>query len=380
MSLRKGAKAMALALSALAAVVLSGCFGSTKKISPVPTVKQSTTIRSLWSASMPASREFVMSPAVNDTRVCAAAQNGTVACFDAANGRELWRTNVNARISGAVGASPALVVVGSLEGEVIALTAEGKPAWRARVSSEVVGPPAVTDELVVVRSADLRVFAFDVADGKRRWVFQRAAPPLTVRTTAGAAVIQNNVYAGFPGGKMVAIALNNGGLRWESTVSQPKGTTEIERISDVVGAPWHSEREVCAVAYQGRAACFDANTGNTIWAKDVSSASGLGGDGRYVYVSDDKGNVVALERSTGSSIWKQDQLSGRTLSPPLAFGREVVVGDMEGYLHVLSRENGAHTGLLRPDSSGVFAAPVRLPNGFVVQTRSGDLHAYTASP
>ena len=37
----------------------------------------------------------------------------------------------------------------------------------------------------------------------------------------------------------------------------PRGATELERVADVMGNPVVDERQVCAVAYQGRVACFD---------------------------------------------------------------------------------------------------------------------------
>src|SRR3972149_5348703 len=95
-------------------------------------------------------------------------------------------------------------------------------------------------------------------------------------------IARGMVFAGFSGGKLVAVLLANGGVRWEATVSLPRGTTELERVTDVVGLPWISEREVCAVAYQGRVACFDVITGNLLWARPMSSTAGLDADPRYV--------------------------------------------------------------------------------------------------
>jgi outer membrane protein assembly factor BamB len=299
-----------------------------------------------------------------------------VTALDAATGGERWRVRLPARISGGVAADGRLVVIGSAEGEVIALDDDGRTLWRAWVSSEVLAPPVLAGELVVVRSADNRIFAFDARDGRRRWVYQRAAPALVVRSPGGAVVRGGFVFAGFSGGKLAAIALNNGGLRWEGTVSLPKGTTELERVTDVIGLPWVGEREACAVAYQGRVACFDLGNGNQIWGRDMSSSAGLGVDSRYVYVSEDQGAVSALDRTSGRSLWRQDKLTNRKLSAPLPLGTEVAVGDLEGYVHLLSRENGAFVGRFATDGSAVRTAPVLLGSaGFLVQTSNGTLYA-----
>ena len=131
---------------------------------------------------------------------------------------------------------------------------EGSVLWRGGIAGEVLAAPAIGDGLVLVRSADSRVFAFGGDDGKRRWVYQRAAASLIVRAPAGLSIDGDTAYAGFSGGKLVAIALENGGPRWEATVAVPHGATELERVTDVEGVPVIDGREVCAAGYQGRVA------------------------------------------------------------------------------------------------------------------------------
>ena len=173
----------------------------------------------------------------------------------------------------------------------------GAVRWRARASSEVLAPPAIGGGLVLVRSIDNRVFAFGADDGKRRWVYQRAPTSLVVRAPAGIAIEGELAYAGFPGGRLAAIALANGALRWEATVALPKGATELERVADVIGDPATQGREVCAAAYRSRVACFDAASGRQLWARDVIALSGVTLDARYAFVTDERGAVHALDRS-----------------------------------------------------------------------------------
>jgi outer membrane protein assembly factor BamB len=376
---------VATAAAVAAALALAGCasdpfgwlFGS-KPPPPAPLqpIASPIAVRVVWQASIGRGVDAVFTPAVAGTRVVAAAADGTVTELEAATGKEVWRVRLPTRLSGGVGADGRLAVVGSPEGEVIALDEGGRPLWRARVSSEVLAAPVLTGDLVIVRSADSRVFAFDARDGRRRWLYQRIAPPLAVRSPAGAVVRGGFVFAGFSGGKLVAIALNNGGLRWEGTVSLPKGTTELERVTDVIGLPWVGEREACAVAFQGRVACFDLGNGNQLWGRDMSSSTGLGVDARYVYVAEERGAVSALDRTSGRSLWRQDKLANRQLSAPLPLGPEIAVGDLEGYVHFLGRDNGAFVGRVATDGSPVRAPPVPLGEaGFLVQTSNGNLYA-----
>ena len=346
------------------------------KPSELPVLSNPQGVKALWTSNIGAAESFVFSPALVGEGVYVASRSGSVARLDAATGQPKWRVTLGSRLSVGVGSDGALVVVASDEGEVFALDAlDGTVRWRARVSSEVLAVPKLGEGLVLVRSSDSRIFAFGAEDGKRRWVYQRAAASLVVRSPVGLTMSQGSAYAGFSGGKLVAIALRNGILRWEATVALPKGATELERITDIVGDPVVLGREVCTASYQGRVACYEVQNGNQIWAREMSTLTGVSFDARYAFVSDDKGAVHALDRGNGRSIWKQDRLAYRQLSLPLPLGTEVAVGDLQGYVHFLARESGAFIGRAATDGSAVRAAPQRLAEGLLVQTQNGGLFA-----
>jgi outer membrane protein assembly factor BamB len=233
----------------------------------------------------------------------------------------------------------------------------------------------VATELVLVRSVDNRIFAFGAGDGKRRWVYQRAPSSLLVRSPSGVSVLGDTAFAGFSGGKLVALALANGAVRWEATVALPKGATELERVTDVLGKPAVVAREVCAAAYQGRVACYEAASGRLVWARELSSLTGVSIDARYAFVSDERGAVHALDRSNGASVWKQERLAHRQLSLPASSEAGAAVGDLEGYVHFLARDSGAFMARFATGGGPVRAAPVPLQNGVLVQTQNGGLFA-----
>jgi len=365
----------ALAALALAAAACSSGSGGPKP-AELPALERGKELRELWSASVGDGGAFVFTPALAGESVYAASREGAVTRLKAASGEVEWRVELSVRLSAGAGATPRTVVVASDRGDLFALEADtGKPRWRARVSSEVLATPRIAAGLVLARSADNRVYAFGEDDGKRRWVYQRASTPLMVRTPAGITVDQDSVYAGFPGGKLMALALASGAPRWEATVAVPKGTTELERVTDVVGDPAVLGREVCAAAFQGRIACFDERNGNQLWARDLSTVTGASVDARYAFVADDRGAVHALDRSSGRSVWKQDRLAYRQLTAPLPLGADIALGDLQGYVHLLARESGAFTARASTDGSPVRAAPIAVPGGFVVQTQGGTLYA-----
>jgi len=172
--------------------------------------------------------------------------------------------------------------------------------------------------------------------------------------------------------------LANGTVGWDSVVALPRGATELERVADITSLPVIDGQQICAVAYQGRVACLDPNRGTVLWARDVSSIAGLAVDARNLYVTDEENSVLELDKTSGASLWRQDKLLNRGVSGPLAIGRHVVVGDLEGYVHLISREDGAFAARIATDGSAISAPPIALDsNSFVVQTRNGGVFAIT---
>lgn len=347
------------------------------KMAELQPIKATLDARVVWRDSVGKADDFVFSPAVVGTSVFAAGKDGSLLRMD--GGQTAWRIKADLPLSGGVAADEKMVVVGTAKGDLLAFSAsDGKPLWKARASSEILAAPALGEGLVVVRSGDNRLAAYDMADGKRKWVYQRPTPALTLRVTAGPVISGKYVFAGFPGGKLIAVSTANGAPLWEGTVALPKGATELDRVADITSVPVIDGRDVCAVAYQGRVACFDLGNGNLIWARDLSSSSGLTIAGRHVYVSDEKGAVHALDRASGASLWKQDKLFLRRLTAPSAQRGTVAVADVQGIVHFLSREDGSFVARVATDGSPVAAAPRALGGSLVVQTRNGGVFAIEA--
>ncbi|MFZ9615121.1 MAG: outer membrane protein assembly factor BamB [Fluviibacter sp.] len=367
-------------LGSLVALALTGCglFGSSKsKPTPLTPIVERVSVKQDWQTSIGKAGNFTFLPATGGPVVLAASQDGTVTRLD--NGKEVWRTSAGQKLSSGTASDGRLVVVGTYKGEVLTFDFEtGKPGWTASVKGELVAPPAITEGLVVVRTSDNRVIALDALDGKQRWNYQRSNPPLAVRSVAPPLPFGPFVLVGMPGGKIFALSLQNGAPAWEGTVSVPRGATELDRVSDVVTVPAVQGPQMCAVAFQGRAACFDMQGGSQMWSREVTSVAGITMDDRRVFIPDEQGVVHAFDRGTGASVWRQDKLKYRNLSAPVALPMGLVVGDAEGFLHVLDRDTGEFISRMNVGGGGVMSIlPALGPNTVLLQTRGGSLMAVT---
>jgi outer membrane protein assembly factor BamB len=298
-------------------------------------------------------------------------------------GAVVWKTNVGTKLSAGVGAGATTLAVATADGQVVALDLDGKERWRTPVGGEVLSPPAVGEDLVVARTTDGRFLGLDAQSGKKKWSYQRPPQTLILRSAPGLVIDSGNLYAGLPGGRLIDLALSNGGLRWETAVAIPKGTTELERVADVMGTPVMAGRQICVATFQGRAGCFELAKGAPIWTRDISTPNGIGVDLHNAYLCDEKSDVLAVSRLGGGSVWKNDKLLYRALTTPAAMDEAVVVADYQGIVHWLSLDDGALIGRASTDGSPVLVAPVVAHVGgkevVIVQTIKGGVYAFSVS-
>ena len=342
---------------------------------PLVELKASMAVRTAWKIDIGKAQDAVLSPALAGTSVVVAGGDGSIARIDVASGQQIWRIKVGKSLSAGVGTDGNLLAVGAVKGVVMTFDMDGKPLWTAQVSSEVLSTPVVGQGVVVVRSVDNRIVGFDARTGDKKWTVQRPLPPLTLRSAPGMLIVGKDVIVAQPGGKLLALILATGAPRWEIAVGESRGATELERITDIGGTPVVIANDVCTVSYQGRAGCFDLLTGTARWTKEVSSDVGVAADQLFVFAADEKGAITAFNRESGASAWKNDKLGYRRLSTPVSYGRAVAVGDYQGFIHFLSREDGAFLARAATDGSAVMATPLVAGSNLIFQTQSGTVTA-----
>lgn len=364
-------------LAALVIALALGACGGGAGVKPNELMDFTATAQTAvaWRASVGGSKHYLLTPAVAGGTVYAASSDGHIVALDESNGRQRWRTAAKELLTGAVGVGEGLILAGTRKGAVLAYGTDGKPLWRSQVSSEVVGAPQAARGTVVVRTVDGRIFGLEATSGERRWEHQVLLPSLLLRGDARVEFAGSTMLAGLPGGRVLALDVASGDVLWESIVAQPTGDNEIERIADIAAPPAVDDEQACAAAYQGRIACIELQRGAVLWARDGSSSARVGIDPVTVYVSAPDGVVSAYDRQTGASLWKQDKLLNRSVSGPVAMGDFVIVGDYDGYVHVLDAEDGAFVARLSTDGSAIVAPPMRAGPGVVVQTSGGGLYA-----
>jgi outer membrane protein assembly factor BamB len=318
-----------------------------------------------------------LTPAIAGDVIVVAAANGDVEAFNRLDGDSLWDVDLDVSLTGGVGIGGGRAFVASADGRVWALSLEsGEVLWKSAVSGEVLAPPVADGDLVAVVTFDGHLVGLDAATGARRWSYAASTPVLMLRAASAPLLFEQAVIAGFANGKVVAVSRDSGQLFWESRAGISKGASEIERLTDIAGDLLIGGDALYAVAYQGELSALELRSGRRLWARPASSYVGLAEGFSNVYVAGAEGSVVAFDRNNQGVRWEQSALARRQLSGPAVFGNYVVVGDIEGYVHLLAQADGRIAARTKVDGDGVRVAPLVADDLLYVFGNSGKIVAY----
>ena len=296
-------------------------------------------IKRLWSVSLDGgqgSGYYHLRPAIEGDRIYAAGSDGEVLALRRGDGDRIWQVDLDMEISGGVGVGGGQVLVGTGDGDVVALRAEdGSELWTSSLQGEILAPPQSNGRVVVVQSYNGKLQGLDADDGSKLWVYDSNVPILTLRGTSTPIIFERFAIAAFGNGRVVALDLDTGEVRWEARVAIAQGRSEIDRIVDIDGHMLLVGPVLWAVSYQGRLAAIDVASGRKLRQEEVSSYVGLDQGFGNVYVAEETGTVIAFYRNSTGIRWEQGGLTYRRLSSPKVIKSYVALGDFEGYVHFL---------------------------------------------
>ena len=321
-------------------------------------------------------RSLALVPAVGPGRVYAADARGRVMALSSSDGREVWRRDTKLPFSGGPVVAGERLIIGSSDGDLLALSSrDGAQRWRIQLGSEVLSVPRVIDDLVVVHTVDDNVFGIDINDGSQRWRYVHPAPILTLHGSSTPVPAGEGVIVGISGGRLVYLDTEQGAPFWEVVVTRPSGRTELDRIADVDADPVVVGEIVYVASFNGDLAAIDLLTGTILWRRELSAHAGIAATPEALYVTDSDDNLWAADIADGAGRWKQDALLYRRVTAPAVLGNRLIVGDLEGWLHLVDRSDGRILGRVRVAKSPIHHTPV-IENGLVyVYAADGTLAA-----
>jgi outer membrane protein assembly factor BamB len=345
--------------------------------------EQTIKIDELWSRRVGKGAEELylkMTPIVIDEQLFVADRYGRLAAISLGDGSIAWEIHdKNVQYTSGPGSGEGMVLIGTGDARVIAREAsDGKVRWVAKVSSEVLAPPRAASGITIVRTGDGNIYGLNSTTGVEVWNYDRTVPNLTLRGNAAAVIDDDIVLAGFDNGRLVSLELKNGKPRWDSALAIPSGRSDLERMVDVDSEPVVVGSIVYVATFHGGVTAISVLDGQIEWTREISSYSELSvGEGR-VYVTDEEGAIWALDKETGSSVWKQEGLKYRFVTAPIYHRGYVVVGDFEGYVHWLDAKSGDFLAREQLDDIRIITPAISAGEVLLSYASSGRLAALRA--
>jgi eukaryotic-like serine/threonine-protein kinase len=304
--------------------------------------------------------------------------DGNLYAVDAGSGKERWRT----ALGGAVFSTPAIsgdvVVATARERTIVALDrATGRVRWRFEAGPDApfdfgwdywLSSPTIAEDgrTVYAGSGDGRLYALDLASGRKVWEFETDG-----RVRSSPAVSDGVVYCGSMDGKVYALAAESGRLLWAfetEGVGIDQKAAGFDRRS-IVSSPALSSDRLFVGSRDAHLYAVDRKSGRQAWrfGHPVDSMEGRPElswvlsspavrDGLVFTGSSDGHFFNALRAGSGEEVWRFKTPSNVLSSGALA-GGQVFFGCDDGHLFVLDAQSGAERWRFRAGDA-VVSSPV----------------------
>ena len=277
--------------------------------------------------------------------VIAATSDGSLRKMQITTGETIWKKEISKEIMMGVGGDFENILFITENSYLWCLDSEGNAIWKIFIDGEVLTTPVINNKKAYVRLANYEILQIDLKQGDIDWRYIHASPPLAFNGISPLTFSDGVIYGGFGAGKLVAVHQKSGAFIWEANVSQIKGVTDIDRLTDVLSKPIINDSDVYAVSTSGDLTSIDRRSASIIWTRKISSFNNIAFDGFDIYLTHKSDSVYSLDsKKNGKTNWRNADLQYRRLTNPIIIGNYIAVGDFDGYLHLLNSETGVVEG------------------------------------
>lgn len=357
---------------------------SPAELSPIRTKK--TSLLEKWSLPSVSSKQkatdLQLKPAILGSTLYVAESKGTIKAMDRFTGKMVWSKKINHTIVSGPTVAAGYMAVGTDAATIVLMKQDGTFVREFNVSSDVLSKPLLLNDTLIAKTMDGKLYAFEIASGKTRWVADHGAPSLILKaSSAPVKVGENLILVGYPDGQLDAIDLTTGRTIWQRPFTYTKGgASDVERLVDIDADPLVEHGIVYLASYQGYVGALSLQDGQFIWRQPASVYKNMVMDGRSLYFTDSDDVIWSIDKHSGHVRWKQEKLKARGLTEPVLTGKRLVFGDKTGMLHVLAVQDGEF--LSRTQLNGAVTVGPSIANSdnnLYVMTNQGQLSRFAVS-
>ena len=308
--------------------------------------QEEASVNIVWKKSFKSSNELgSFKPAFYAGQMLVADSDGEITSLNPKTGKVNWTKTLERELAAGVVSGFGKFVVSDTEGNVLGFDLESQESlWETNIGGEVLANAVIDASLVVVKNSVGELVALDSSSGEQKWTFRSQLPALTVRGTGEPIIKDGIVFSTFDNGRLGAFQLNTGFFLWDGPISFVEGSSELENLLDADSSPVFANQLIFATNYQGNLTAFDLAQKRPVWNSKASSFhSPVIGQGMIMVIQDD-GSIISFSSSNLAPSWVSEEYKIRDLSNGEIFENYMLVGDLEGYLHLINPMTGKTVG------------------------------------
>ena len=283
-------------------------------------------------------------PGFSSQNLFFADSEGTLSSIAINNGETVWSTELNFLASGTA-AGFGIVVVADVDGNVIALDQkDGAQLWSTNVKGEILSKSVIDTKIVVVKSGSGELIGLNRVSGEIEWSYRSKLPPLTVRGSSSPVLSDDKVFVSFDNGRLGVFDINSGFPLWDGAISYVSGTSELANLIDGDSSPVIEGGLVYTTNYQGNLNIFDIAQKRSVWTNEISSFYSPIIMRGLLIVTEADSTMKSFSLTSLEESWINEDYLNRELSNPVSYKGSLIVGDFEGYIHIIDPLNGKTIG------------------------------------
>lgn len=298
-----------------------------------------------WNLSFDGENEIGnFEPGFSSQNLFFADSEGTLSSIAINNGETVWSTELNFLASGTA-AGFGIVVVADVDGNVIALDQkDGAQLWSTNVKGEILSKSVIDTKIVVVKSGSGELIGLNRVSGEIEWSYRSKLPPLTVRGSSSPVLSDDKVFVSFDNGRLGVFDINSGFPLWDGAISYVSGTSELANLIDGDSSPVIEGGLVYTTNYQGNLNIFDIAQKRSVWTNEISSFYSPIIMRGLLIVAEADSTMKSFSLASLEESWINEDYLNRELSNPVSYKGSLIVGDFEGYIHIIDPLNGKTIG------------------------------------
>ena len=337
--------------------ILSSCsslqglkFWETEEVDPdepkeLSSYENQKDISIIWNLSFDGENEIGnFEPGFSSQNLFFADSEGTLSSISLKSGEKEWSTELNFLASGTA-AGFGILVVADVDGNVIALDQkDGSQLWSTNVKGEILSKSVIDTQIVVVKSGSGELIGLNRVTGEIEWSYRSKLPPLTVRGSSSPVLSDDKIFVSFDNGRLGVFDINSGFPLWDGAISYASGTSELDNLIDGDSSPVIEGGLVYTTNYQGNLNIFDIAQKRSVWTSETSSFYSPVIMRGLLIVAEANSTIKSFSLSSLEESWLNEDYLNRGLSNPVSYKGSLIIGDFEGYIHIIDPLNGKTIG------------------------------------